>query len=186
MLKPMKKVVTNSAKAKQVLLKTDTKESTVSGEVQSKSKSALPEQKLSSSSKGLPVVEKPTSGPVPKQPKIPSGKPPLIAHFRDVKYNEDSSDDDSDSSNVSSESGSGSDDDSEEGEEGENEEDSSGSDTDSDGSDEEEEGGEQHDEDDDEEDEDDVTMETQESGASFEEMPYSSGKRQTDQSSTGN
>ena len=101
---------------------------------------------------------------------------------------DDSSDDDTDSSNVSSgsESGSGSDDESEEGEEGENEEDSSGSDTDSDGSDEEEEGGEQHDEDDDEEDEDDVTMETQESGASFEEMPYSSGKRQTDQSCSGN
>ena len=39
---------------------------------------------------------------------------------------------------------------------------------------------------DDEEDEDDVTMETQESGASFEEMPYSSGKRQTDQSCSGN
>lgn len=188
MLKPTKKVVTNSAKGKQVLSKADTVESTVSGEVQSKSKSALSEQKLASSSKGSPMVEKPTSGPAPKQPKIPSGKPPLIAHFRDVKYNEDSSDDDSDSSNVSSgsESGSGSDDESEEGEEGENEEDSSGSDTDSDGSDEEEEGGEQHDDDDDEEDEDDVTMETQESGASFEEMPYSSSKRKTDQSSTGN
>lgn len=188
MLKPTKKVVTNSTKAKQVLLKADTKESAVSGEVQSKSKSTLSEQKLASSSKGLPGVEKPTSGPAPKQPKVPSGKPPLIAHFRDVKYNEDSSDDDTDSSNVSSgsESGSGSDDESEEGEEGENEVDSSGSDTDSDGSDEEEEGGEQHDDDDDEEDEDDVTMETQESGASFEEMPYSSSKRKTDQSSTGN
>jgi len=188
MLKPTRKVVTNSTKAKQVLLKADTKESAVSGEVQSKSKSTLSEQKLASSSKGLPGVEKPTSGPAPKQPKVPSGKPPLIAHFRDVKYNEDSSDDDTDSSNVSSgsESGSGSDDESEEGEEGENEVDSSGSDTDSDGSDEEEEGGEQHDDDDDEEDEDDVTMETQESGASFEEMPYSSSKRKTDQSSTGN
>lgn len=185
MLKPTKKVVTNLTKAKQVLLKADTKESTVSGEVQSKSKSVLSEKKLASTSKGLPVVEKPTSGSAPKQPKIPSGKPPLIAHFHDVKYNEESSDDDTDSSNVSSgsDSGSGSEDESEEGEEGENEEDSSGSDTDSDGSDEEEEAGEQH-EDEDEEDEDDVSMETQESGASFEEMPYSS-KRKTDQSSSG-
>lgn len=187
MLKPTKKVVTNSAKAKQVQSKADKMENLVSSEVQTKSKSALSEQKLASTSKGLPSVQKPTPGPAPKQPKIPSGKPPLIAHFRDVKYNEDSSDDDSDSSNVSSgsESGSGSDDESEENEEGEQEEDSSGSDTDSDGSDEEEDGGEPHDDEDDEEDEEDVAMETQESGASFEEMSYSSSKRKMDQTSTG-
>lgn len=185
MLKPTKKAVANSVKAKQEQPKEDTV--VVSGEAQSKSKSALSEQKLASTSKGLPAVQRPTPGPTPKQPKIPSGKPPLIAHFRDVKYNEESSDDDSDSSNVSSgsESGSGSDDESEEGEEGENEEDSSGSDTDSDGSDEEEDGGEQHDDDDDEEDEDDVTMETQESNASLEEMSYSSSKRKMDQTDTG-
>ncbi|KAL9966066.1 hypothetical protein ACROYT_G024079 [Oculina patagonica] len=187
MLKPTKKVVTNSVKAKQAQSKADTMESLVSSEVQSKSKSALSEQKLASTSKALPSVEKLTPGTAPKQPKIPSGKPPLIAHFRDVKYNEDSSDDDSDSSNVSSgsESGSGSDDESEEGEEGENEEDTSGSDTDSDGSDEEEDGGEQHDDDDEEEDEDDVAMETQESGVSFEETSHSSGKRKMDQTSSG-
>lgn len=187
MLKPTKKVLTNSVKAKQAQSKADTIENLVSSEVQSKSKSTLSEKKLASTSKGLPTVQKPTPGPAPKQPKIPSGKPPLIAHFRDVKYNEDSSDDDSDSSNVSSgsESGSGSDDESEEGEEVENEEDTSGSDTDSDGSDEEEDGGEQHYDDDDEEDEDDVAMETQESGASFEETSYSSGKRKMDQTSSG-
>lgn len=196
MLKPTKKVVTNSAKAKHVQSKADAVPNLVSSEVESKSKSTPSEQKLSSMSKGLPSIQKPTSAPAMKQPKIPSGKPPLIAHFRDVKYNEDSSDDDSDSSNVSSgsESGSGSDDESEDGEEGENEEgeneegeneeDSSGSDTDSEGSDDEEDGGEQHD-DDDEEDDDDVAMETQESGASFEEGSYSSGKRKNDQSSTG-
>ena len=189
MLKPNKKVAKNAANAKPVQSKADVVQNVASSDlVESKLKAASSEQKLPSTSKGLSVIQKPLSGPAPKQPKIPSGKPPLIAHFRDVKYNEDSSDDDSDSSNVSSgsESGSGSDDESEEGEEGENEEDSSGSDTDSDGSDEEEEGGEQHDDDDDEEDEDDVAMETQESGASFEEAEASfSNKRKADQSSTG-
>ena len=182
MLKPTKKGAANSAKSKQ----SEKTQKIVRGEVECKLKNAS-EQNLPSTSKVLPTAQKPLPKPPANQPRIPSGKPPLIAHFRDVKYNEDSSDDDTDSSNVSSgsESGSGSDDESEEGEEGENEEDTSGSDTDSDSSDEEEDGGEQHDDEDDEDD-DDVAMETQESGASFEDASHSPSKRKLDDSSSGN
>lgn len=186
MLKSTTKVSTNSVTSKQAQPKADkAQKNIVSSEVESKLKNTS-EQKIASTSKVLPAIQKPSPKPPVNQPRIPSGKPPLIAHFRDVKYNEDSSDDDSDSSNVSSgsESGSGSDDESDEGEEGENEEDSSGSDTDSEGSDEEEDAAEQHDDDDDEDD-DDVAMETQESGASFEEANHSSSKRKLDESSAG-
>ena len=164
----------------------DKVQNVVSSEVKSNIKNAG-EQGLARTSKGLSSVQKASTKPPSNQPRIPSGKPPLIAHFRDVKYNEDSSDDDSDSSNVSSgsESGSGSDDDSEEGEEGENGEDSSGSDTDSDGSDEEDDGGEQHDDDDDDDD-DDVAMETQENDPSLKDSSHSASKRKLDESSSGN
>ena len=174
-------VAANSVNSKQG----DKAQNTVSGEVKSNTKNTG-EQGLARTSKVLSSVQKPSTKPPSNQPRVPSGKPPLIAHFRDVKYNEDSSDDDTDSSNVSSgsESGSGSDDDSEEGEEGENGEDSSGSDTDSDGSDEEEDGGEQHDDDDD--DDDDVAMETQESGSSLKDSSHSASKRKLDETSSGN
>ena len=147
----------------------------------------VPEQNLASTSQVSSASQKPSSKLPASQPRVPSGKPPLIAHFKDVKYNEDSSDDDSDSSNVSSdsESGSASEDDSEEGEEGENEEESSGSDTDSDGSEEEECGAEQQDDDEDEDD-DDVNMESQEGGVSFEESTQSPSKRKLEEGSSGN
>ncbi|XP_022779270.1 bromodomain adjacent to zinc finger domain protein 2B-like isoform X4 [Stylophora pistillata] len=187
MLKPSKKGTTNSTNAKPKQSKAEIVQNiAVSDLPENKLKAATSEQKPQNTLKGSSVISKPTSGTPPKQPKIPSGKPPLIAHFRDVKDNKDSSDDDSDSSNVSSgsESGSGSEDESDEGEEGENEEDSSGSDTDTDGSDDEEEGGEQHDDDDDDEDDDDVAMDTQESGASFEDASLSH-KRKADPSTPG-
>ena len=186
MLKPSKKRSTTSANAKSKQSKAEVAQNIApSDHAEKKLKAASSEHKIQSVLKGASGTQKSSSVTPPKQPKIPSGKPPLIAQFRDVKFDKDSSDDDSDSSNVSSgsDSGSGSEDDSDEGEDGENEEDSSGSDTDTDGSDEEEEGGEQHDDDEDEEDDDDVAMDTQESGASFEDS--SSHKRKADQSSSG-
>lgn len=186
MLKPSKKGSTTSANAKPKQSKAEVAQNIApSDHAEKKLKAASSEHKIQSVLKGASGTQKSSSVTPPKQPKIPSGKPPLIAQFRDVKFDKDSSDDDSDSSNVSSgsDSGSGSEDDSDEGEDGENEEDSSGSDTDTDGSDEEEEGGEHHDDDEDEEDDDDVAMDTQESGASFEDS--SSHKRKADQSSSG-
>ena len=183
----MKSSTTNTAGANSVNSKQGEKAQNIVGsEVKSSVKNAG-EQSLASTSKVLSSVQKPSTKPPSNQPRIPSGKPPLIAHFRDVKYNEGSSDDESDSSNVSSgsESGSGSDDDSELGEEGENAEDSSGSDTDSEGSDEEEDGGEQQDDDDDEDD-DDVAMETQESSTSLKDSSHSPSKRKLDETSSGN
>ena len=180
MLKPSKKVVASTAK------QTEKAQNIVSGEVKSKLKN-VSEQNVASTSQVSPASQKPSSKVPASQPRVSSGKPPLIAHFRDVKYNEESSDDDSDSSNVSSdsESGSASEDDSEEGEEGENEEESSGSDTDSDGS-EEEECGAEHQDDDEDEDDDDVNMESQEGGVSFEESTQSPSKRKLEEGSSGN
>lgn len=179
MLKPSKKVVASTAK------QTEKAQNIVSGEVKSKLKN-VSEQNLASTSQVSSASQKPSSKLPASQPRVPSGKPPLIAHFKDVKYNEESSDDDSDSSNVSSdsESGSASDEDSEEGEEGENEEESSGSDTDSDGSEEDECGAEQQDDDEDEDD-DDVNMESQEGGVSFEESTQSPSKRKLEEGSSG-
>nr|XP_058972931.1 clumping factor A-like [Pocillopora verrucosa] len=148
MLKPSKKGSTTSANAKPKQSKAEVAQNIApSDHAEKKLKAASSEHKIQSVLKGASGAQKSSSVTPPKQPKIPSGKPPLIAQFRDVKFDKDSSDDDSDSSNVSSgsDSGSGSEDDSDEGEDGENEEDSSGSDTDTDGSDEEEEGGEHHD-----------------------------------------
>ena len=173
---------TNSVKS----ILTEKSQSDVSSDVESRGND-IAEPKLMNTSKGVPVIQKASSKPPVNQPRIPSGKPPLLTHFHSTKFSEqDSSDDDSDTSNVSSgsESGSGSDDESEEGEEGENEE-SSGSDTDSEGSDEEDDACEPH-EDDDDDDDDDVAMETQESGTSLKDESHSPSKRKVDESFSGN
>ncbi|XP_067020720.1 bromodomain adjacent to zinc finger domain protein 2B-like isoform X5 [Acropora muricata] len=156
----------------------------VSGDTESRVKEITEAKSLPSTSKGTLVAQKTSSKPLANQPRISSGKPPLLTQFHGGKYNEqESSDDESDSSNVSSgtESGSGSDDDSEDGDEGENEE-SSASDTDSDGSDEEDEAGELREDDDDDY---EVAMDTQESGTSLNDASPSSNKRKLDESSSG-
>ncbi|XP_044173558.1 bromodomain adjacent to zinc finger domain protein 2B-like isoform X5 [Acropora millepora] len=156
----------------------------VSGDTESRAKEITEAKSLPSTSKGTLVAQKTSSKPLANQPRISSGKPPLLTQFHGGKYNEqESSDDESDSSNVSSgtESGSGSDDDSEDGDEGENEE-SSASDTDSDGSDEEDEAGELREDDDDDY---EVAMDTQESGTSLNDASPSSNKRKLDESSSG-
>lgn len=156
----------------------------VSGDTESRAKEITEAKSLPSTSKGTLVAQKTSSKPPANQPRISSGKPPLLTQFHGAKYNEqESSDDESDSSNVSSgtESGSGSDDDSEDGDEGENEE-SSASDTDSDGSDEEDETGELREDDDDDY---EVAMDTQESGTSLNDASPSSNKRKLDESSSG-
>lgn len=156
----------------------------VSGDTESRAKEISEAKSLPSTSKGMLVAQKTSSKLPANQPRISSGKPPLLTQFHGGKYNEqESSDDESDSSNVSSgtESGSGSDDDSEDGEEGENEE-SSASDTDSDGSDEEDEAGELREDDDDDY---EIAMDTQESGTSLNDASPSSNKRKLDESSSG-
>lgn len=156
----------------------------VSGDAESRAKEITEAKSLPITSKGTLVAQKTSSKPLANQPRISSGKPPLLTQFHGGKYNEqESSDDESDSSNVSSgtESGSGSDDDSEDGDEGENEE-SSASDTDSDGSDEEDEAGELREDDDDDY---EVAMDTQESGTSLNDASPSSNKRKLDESSSG-
>ena len=161
---------------------TGTAPSIVLSQTEGKTKNTA-DQGVTSASKVLSLSQKPSSKSTTNQPKIPSGKPPLLTQFHAIKYNEDTSDDDSDSSNVSSdtESGSASD---EESEEGENGEDSSGSDSESEGSDEEEEGGEQQDDDYDEDDEDELFAGTQGSGTSFEEMSPPSKRKVEDGSGT--
>ena len=123
------------------------KSTTGKSKVKSTTKTNLP---VSSSLPKIAGFQKPTVQISPGQ-QVSSGKPQIIARFRGVTYNEESSDEESSSSDVSSDSdsGSGSDDESEgeedeeegeededeEGEGGEEESSISGSDTDSDGSD---------------------------------------------------